>query len=244
MPVSEAERGAREQLAQCARALNRLGLLDLSGHVSLRLPDSPLIVISPGGGLDKSRLTPDDMVTVDAAGAQVAGPYPPPWETAIHTAVHAARPELVAVAHLHAHWATVWSVVDHPLEIVLNYAVLLRGPLPRYEDPLWINTAERGAALAAALGDAPAVLMRGHGVTVGGRSLEETFYLATLIEDNARVLWEASALGTPRPIPPELLPEMIDIRERGRWDKRAFQYYANLEAPREAQHHHVRPEDV
>ena len=55
--MTPAEAEAREQLAQCARALNRLDLLNLSGHVSLRIPESPLILITPGGGLDKARLT-------------------------------------------------------------------------------------------------------------------------------------------------------------------------------------------
>ena len=61
--MTPAEANAREQLAQCARALNRLDLLNLSGHVSLRVPDSPLILITPGGGLDKAPLTSADMVT-------------------------------------------------------------------------------------------------------------------------------------------------------------------------------------
>ena len=76
--MTNAEAEAREQLAQCARALHRLDLLNLSGHVSLRIPDSPLILITPGGGLDKARLTAADMVTIDADGKRVAGPYPPP----------------------------------------------------------------------------------------------------------------------------------------------------------------------
>jgi ribulose-5-phosphate 4-epimerase/fuculose-1-phosphate aldolase len=76
--MRETEHTARAHLAQCARSLNRLGLVDLSGHISLRLPDSPSILISPGGGLDKSRLTPDDMVRIDAASERVDGPYPPP----------------------------------------------------------------------------------------------------------------------------------------------------------------------
>lgn len=235
-----AEADARAQLAQCARSLHRLNLLDLAGHVSVRIPDSPLILITPGGGLDKGRLTADDMVTIDAVGQRVAGAYPPPWETPIHTAVHADRPALAAVGHLHAHWSTVFSVVDRPLELVLNYAVLLRGPIPCYEDPFWIDTPARGAALSATLGQAMAVLMRGHGITVVGNTLEEMFYLAMVLEENARVLWEASALGTPKPLPADRLAEMIAIQERAAVGARAFQYYANLEAPDDAQRHHGR----
>ncbi len=232
--MTRAEEEAREQLAQCARALNRLDLLNLSGHVSLRIPDSPLILITPGGGLDKARLTGADMVTIDAEGHRVAGPYPPPWETAIHSAIHAARPELDSVAHLHAHWCTVWSVLDQPLDLVLNYATPLGGPLPRYEDLRWITNPELGAALCAALGPATAVLMRGHGITVVGNTLAEMFYHAMALEENARVLWEASAIGTPKVIPPGQAAELATLQVGM---ARALRYFANLEAPDGEQQH-------
>ncbi len=235
--MTNAEAEARERLAQCARALNRLDLLNLSGHVSLRIPDSENVLITPGGGLDKARLTGADMVTIDPAGTRLAGPYPPPWETPIHTVIHAARPELESIAHLHAHWSTVWSVVDRPLELVLNYAVLLRGPIPRYDDLLWITTPELGAKLSEALGSARAVLMRGHGITVVGDTLDEMFYNAMVLEDNARILWEASALGRPKVIAPEQVPPMAAIQQSVKAGKRALQYFANLEASKEQQRH-------
>ena len=235
--MTNAEAEAREQLAQSARALNRLDLLNLSGHVSLRIPDSPNILITPGGGLDKARLTGDDMVTIDAEGNRLAGPYPPPWETPIHTVIHAAQPELASIGHLHAHWCTVWSVVDRPLDIVLNYATLLGGPVPVYENVYWITTPALGQQLCEALGQAPAVLMRSHGITVVGNTLDEMFYNAMVLEDNARVLWEASALGQPKPIPPAELPAMQAIQQSVQVGRRALQYYANLEATKDAQQH-------
>lgn len=240
--LTPAEREARERLALCARALARLDLLGLSGHVSLRIPDSDLILITPGGGLDKSRLTGADMVTIDAEGRRVAGPYPPPWETPIHTVIHAARPELGSIGHLHAHWSTVWSVVDRPLEIVLNYATTLHGPVPRHDDLRWITDRPLAEALCRSLGSAMAVLMRGHGITVVGNTLDEMFNNAIVLEDNARVLWEASALGKPLVIPPEQIAPLAAIIEGNRAPFRPLRYYANLEAPtREAQQHHNAP---
>jgi ribulose-5-phosphate 4-epimerase/fuculose-1-phosphate aldolase len=232
------EEHARAQLAQCGRALHRLDLFGLAGHVSLRVPESPLILITPGGGLDKARLSAADLVLIDADGKRVVGEHPVPWETPIHTAIHAARPALAAVGHLHAHWSTVFSVVDRPLDVVLNYAVPLRGPVPRYEDPWWVTTPQQAAALVAALGDAPAVLMRGHGITVVGETLAALFYAAMALEENARVLWEASALGAPRPIPADQLPAMADTLETVRADERALQYFANLEASEGEQQAH------
>jgi L-ribulose-5-phosphate 4-epimerase len=239
--MSGAEAEARERLALAARALARLDLIGLSGHVSLRVPDSPLILITPGGGLDKTRLTAEDMVAIDAEGKRVGGPYPPPWETPIHTVIHAARPELAAIAHLHAHWSTVWSVVDRPLEVVLNYATTLHGPVPRHDDLRWITDRALGEALSASLGSAMAVLMRGHGNTVVGNTLEEMFNNAIVLEDNARILWEASSLGTPLIIPHEQIDPLAAIIEGNQAPFRPLRYYANLESGAGEQEHHSAP---
>jgi ribulose-5-phosphate 4-epimerase/fuculose-1-phosphate aldolase len=240
--MSDAEQEARERLALCARALHRIGVYDLAGHISLRIPDSPLILITPGGGLDKSRLTAADMVTIDAEGTRVAGPYPPPLETPIHTVVHAARPELDSIAHLHAHWSTVFSVVERPMDIVLLPASTLGGSVPTFDEPCLVTTDELGRQLCVALGGAAAVLMRWHGITVVGDTLEEMFQRAYFIEENARLLWEASALGAPMPLPPEGIRGMVEHGSGTRTAVRTFTYFANLEAPTERQvHHYSRP---
>jgi ribulose-5-phosphate 4-epimerase/fuculose-1-phosphate aldolase len=229
MARSTAEQEAREKLALCARALHRIGVYDLAGHISVRIPDSELILITPGGGLDKSRLTGADMTTMDEKGNRVDGPYPPPLETPIHTVVHAARPELESVAHLHAHWSTVFSVVERPMEIVLLPATTLGTRVPTFDVPHLVTTTQLGEQLNDALGDAAAVLMRWHGITVVGDTLEQMFERALFIEENARLLWEATALGQPLPVPPDGYPAMEANRAGRRAGDRTFNYYANLE---------------
>lgn len=229
--MTTAETEAREKLALCARALHKVGVYDLAGHISMRIPDSELILITPGGGLDKARLTGADMTTIDAAGRGVAGPYPPPLETPIHTVVHAARPDLESVAHLHAHWSTVFSIVERPMDIVLLPATTLGGRVPTFDVPHLVTTVELGQELNSALGDAAAVLMRWHGITVVGLTLEEMFERALFMEENARLLWEASALGTPLPVPAAGYPAMEANRAGRRSGDRTFNYYANLERP-------------
>jgi L-fuculose-phosphate aldolase len=227
--MAGAEEEAREKLALCARALARIDCLGLGGHVSLRIPDSDLILITPGGGLDKLKLTAADMVTMDATGKHVGGPYPPPLEWPIHTAVHAARPELDSVAHLHPHWSTIFSVLDRPMEAVLLGAARLGGPLPWFEVPKLVTTPDLGEQLRGALGSAAAVLMRWHGSTVVGDTIEEMFERARVIEDNARLYWEASLIGKVVPVPTELGGPQV------RGASRTLGYYANLEAPADAQ---------
>ncbi len=52
-----------------------------------------------------------------------------------------------------------------------------------------------GAALAASLGTRTTVLMRGHGSTVVGESIEQVVYRAVYAEVNARLQLSATTLG-------------------------------------------------
>ena len=229
--ITPAERQAREKLALCARSLHKIGVYDLAGHISMRIPDSDGILITPGAGLDKARLTGADMTTIDADGNHVGGPYPPPLETPIHTVVHAARPDLGSVAHLHAHWSTVFSIVERPMDIVLLPATTLGKRVPTFDIPHLVTTVDLAQQLNAALGDEAAILMRWHGITVVGLTVEQMFERALFIEENARLLWEATALGGALPVPPEGFPNM-DANRAGRAPgDRTFNYYANLERP-------------
>src|SRR5579871_3820902 len=228
--MANAEDQAREKLATCARALGRIGCLGLGGHVSLRIPDSDFILITPGGGLDKQKLTASDMVTMDATGNRVAGPYSPPLEWPIHTAVHAARPDLDSVAHLHPQWSTIFAVSKRPLDPVLMGMAGLG--ITYFEVPSLVTNPDLGEQLRASLGNAEAVLMRWHGSTVVGRTLEEMFHRAWLIEENARLLWQASAMGDIVPVPTGVQLDRIPAAST-----RTLNYFANLERPVEEQVH-------
>ena len=236
--MADAEADARERLAACARAMGKLGGLGVGGHISLRIPNSELILITPGGALDKEKLTAEDMVTMDAAGAYVAGPYRPPLEWPIHTVVHAARPELDSVAHLHAHWSTVFAISEVPLEpIMLPAAARFGERLPYFEVPELVTTRQLGEQLNGALGRADAVLMRWHGSTVVGNTLDEMFDRAWAIEENARLLWEASVMGKVVPLP----PGVAKTRSASPNPARALNYYLNIERPKESQQHQAPP---
>jgi ribulose-5-phosphate 4-epimerase/fuculose-1-phosphate aldolase len=237
MAMTDVEQEAREKLALCGRALNREGLYDVAGHISLRIPNSDLILITPGGGLDKARLRPSDLTVIDATGKRVAGPFPPPLETPIHTVAHAARPELDSIAHLHAHWSTVFSVSRVPLEPVIFSMAAMGPPPPAFDHPGLVTTQELGEQLRDSLGQAAAILMRWHGITVVGDTLEEMFDRALAMEMNARILWEARALGPESLLTLEpanlAIGRSVSNAERS---NRTYNYYANLERETDEQH--------
>jgi len=107
-----------------------------------------------------------------------------------------------------------------------------------------VTTIDLGHKLNAALGQAAGVLMRWHGTTVVGMTIEEMFTRAVMLEENARLLWEARSLGTPLPLPVEALPTG-PTTGREETSVRTFLYYTNVERGIDQQVHsgaHFKPD--
>jgi L-fuculose-phosphate aldolase len=178
------------------------GLFDSGGHVSVRLPNTDRILIHPRQ-VSRAEVTPDQVVTLDLEGRLLEGELEPPSETALHTAIYRARPDVLAVAHLHSHYATTLSIAERPLVPVSTPAAIFAPQVPVYDDPALIHSQAQGDAVAQVLGQGRAVLLRGHGSVVVGESLEAVLAAAIHLEDNARKLFHAHLLGQPRVIGPE-----------------------------------------
>lgn len=72
--------------------------------------------------------------------------------------------------------------------------------VPVYDDAALIQTDEQGDAVAQAMGQSRAVLLRGHGSVVVAHSIEAVLAASIHFEENARMLFDVSQLGTPRAI--------------------------------------------
>ena len=101
---------------------------------------------------------------LDCDGSYLGGAETPPNEWPIHACVLRARPDVVSISHTHSVWSTLFSVLPIKLQPLHHYGKFLpaEGP-PVYEGVGLVRTVERGDALAAALGNSTAVLMRAHG---------------------------------------------------------------------------------
>jgi ribulose-5-phosphate 4-epimerase/fuculose-1-phosphate aldolase len=136
-----------------------------------------------------------------------------------------ARPDVVSVAHTHSVWSTIFSVLPIKLKPLHHYGKFLSadGP-PVYEGVGLVRTVERGEALVAVLGDGPAVLMRAHGDTVVGASIEQmverTTRLAMLGEWNHLALLH----GEPRYLTRE---ELEAYNADQRFPLRGWEYFVS-----------------
>lgn len=185
----------RQQLATCTRIFAMQGLIGLFGHVSVFQPETKTIFITPGSGSDKGRFLPSDMVPVNFDGQPVQGTIHPPIEWPIHTALHQARSDALAVAHLHTPYATLFAIAKRDFHPVTLQGTIFGPGVPLYKEPHLVTTPQRGDALLKTIGNARAVLMRGHGIVVVGKSLPEVLYASLILEDDAKKTLQAAALG-------------------------------------------------
>jgi len=182
-----------------ARILSHEGLVQGFGHVSARIPDSDLFVITPRVSLEL--VEAEQLVVLNLQGQVLEAPASPPFETALHTAIFNARPDINAITRIHARTANMFSVTDTPLEAVHNHGSFFSGGVPIFRTIDLISTPELGQQAAAALADHPAVLLQGNGQVTVGRTIPEAVMMAIYLEEAAEVLYGAMQIGKPRFLP-------------------------------------------
>jgi HCOMODA/2-hydroxy-3-carboxy-muconic semialdehyde decarboxylase len=191
-----------EKLAIANRILYDQGVVDGFGHVSVRHDASPahfLLARNMAPGL----VTADDILTFDFDGnAHDAGGRRVYLERFIHGEIYRARADVHAVVHSHSPSVIPFAATRTPLRPIYHMSGFLGGGSALFDirdvagdTDLLIRDAALGRALADALGAQSAVLMRGHGSTVVGASLEQVVYRAVYAELNARLQAQATLLG-------------------------------------------------
>ncbi len=194
----------KELVARAVRTLAGGDILTLTvGHVSCRVPGESWLLIL--GHAHKSFKTLDaieaaDIIRMDLDGNPLDAGTEPPGERFIHTEIYRRRPEVQAVVHGHPETSMVFGVAGRDLVPVYFRAGQFLPRVPLHDYAGQIDTPELGRAVAGALGDSAALLLRGHGTVVVGESVEEAVVNCFALETNARIQLHAALLGTPQPL--------------------------------------------
>jgi ribulose-5-phosphate 4-epimerase/fuculose-1-phosphate aldolase len=205
-PVTEAERRTRVELAACYRLARQEGWDELVyNHISARVPGPAEHFLINAFGLAFEEVTASNLVKIDLDG-NVVGSERRPVNAAgftIHSAVHAARPEVACVIHLHTEAGMALSMLEEGLLPLSQTAMFFAGNVAYHDsEGVALDLAER-ARLVRDLADKAVLVLRNHGTLVAGRSIGEAYVTMYLLEKAARAQLKAMATGARLATPPE-----------------------------------------
>lgn len=206
---------ARVDLAACYRLIDLYGMSDMmANHISSRVPgEEGAFLINPYGMMYEE-ITASCLIKVDLDGKILASPDFGELNYGvnkagyvIHSAVHAARPEVGCVIHTHS-WASmaVSALECGLLPITQTSMRFLRVGYHDFEGVV-LKTDEQ-ASIVRDLGDNEALFLRNHGALVAGNTVGEAFNWMHRLELSCRTQLAAMAANTPlREVAPEVLQE-------------------------------------
>jgi ribulose-5-phosphate 4-epimerase/fuculose-1-phosphate aldolase len=243
----------REKMALSCRILAMEGLVEGTlGHVSVRIPGSAEMLIRCRGEEERGvRYTGKEAirrVDFDGRGDDLGTRYEVPKELPIHGEIFKARPDVGSVIHAHPPAALICGITDLELRPVFGAfnmpasRMALDG-VPIFPRSFLISRPELAASLIETMGEKHVCIMKGHGITVTGETIEEATVRALNLDTLAQVTLQVAQTGRQAPnIPSEDAAELPDLGSTfdTKW---VWRYYTKkLELEEIGWHLYSRPE--
>lgn len=202
MIVARPDPALVDRLVMANRILYDQGVVDGMGHISVRhdsAPDVFLLSCNRAPGM----VVRADIQSYDLDGNVVSETVERHYlERFIHAEIYRARPDVLAVVHSHSPSVIPFGVTGNRLRPIYHMAGFLGSGSAHFEiregagnTDMLIRNPTLGKALADSLGESSCVLMRGHGSTTVGNSIEQAVYRAIYAEVNAKLQAQAQAMG-------------------------------------------------
>ena len=196
------------QVVDIAQRVVASGAISANGHgnVSVRVPGAQEMYFTAGPSLRNHPVSAVARVGLD--GTLLEGELPPIQGAvvAMHTAMYADHRDVGCVLHTHSPFATAYAVARRPIgcwvEALAMFGLAAGVPVAGYGPR---GSAEAVANIrAAVIPGVPAVLLANHGVLVFHRTPELAILVGGVVEEAAQAGINASALGGPVEISPDL----------------------------------------
>uniref|UniRef100_H2ZAQ4 Class II aldolase/adducin N-terminal domain-containing protein n=1 Tax=Ciona savignyi TaxID=51511 RepID=H2ZAQ4_CIOSA len=210
----------REKLAKAFRALAWYGFQEgVANHVSAIAPaksgNGEVILFIPDGVLWQDA-TPDILLGVDSkSGKLVEGNNTTVNDIsmAVHMPIYERRPDVKAVIHSHAKYATTLSCLEDPTLLNIHQNSTYFHNAIAYDtqyDGISTSENEEGKRLAQSLGEKDVLLMGNHGLLVAAPSVAITFYMMFYMERACET--QITAMSTGRPL--RIIPNEVAAKTR------------------------------
>ena len=197
-PVAEERIHRKQMVAAGLRLFSNFGFDEgVGGHITARDPElTDHFWVNPFG-MHFSEVRASDLLLVAHDGTIVEGDLPLNAAAfAIHSQVHAARPDAVGAAHSHSLHGKAFSALAELLEPITLDACAF------YEDHVVFDDftgavldIEEGKRIAHALGDRKAIILRNHGLLTVGQTVESAIWWFVTMEHSCQAQLLAKAAG-------------------------------------------------
>src|SRR3954452_17181315 len=189
----------KQRLAAAFRLFGHFGFDEgVAGHITARDPElldhfwvNPL-------AMNFKQIRVRDLLLVNDRGEVVDGNWPVNRAAfVIHSAIHAARPDVVAAAHSHSVHGKAWSAFRRPLDPLTQDACAFYGDHAVFDDYTGVVLDdEEGKRIAHALGDHKAAILANHGLLTVGHTVDEAAWWFITMERTCQAQLLAEAAGT------------------------------------------------
>ncbi|MFV8829840.1 class II aldolase/adducin family protein [Alkalihalobacterium sp. APHAB7] len=198
--VEEERNHLKERLAAAFRLFSKFGFDEgVAGHITVRDPgEGDHFWVNPFG-MHFSQIKASDLILVNHEGDVVEGKRPVNRAAfAIHSQIHAARPDVVAAAHAHSTYGKTWSSLGRLLDPITQDACAFYDDHVLFDDYTGVVLdTEEGERIANALGQHKAAILRNHGLLTVGKTVDEAAWWFITMERSAQAQLMAEAAGTP-----------------------------------------------
>lgn len=203
--MEEERRHRKRRLAAAFRLFARCGFDEgVAGHITARDPERRDHFWVNPFGMHFGQIRVSDLILVNHHGEVVEGEYPVNAAAfAIHSQVHAARPDVVAAAHAHSMYGKAWSSLGRLLDPITQDACAFYDDHAVFADFTGVvyETSE-GERIARALGAKKAAILRNHGLLTVGETVDEAVWWFVTMDRSCQAQLLAEAAGEPVTIDP------------------------------------------
>jgi ribulose-5-phosphate 4-epimerase/fuculose-1-phosphate aldolase len=197
----------KQRLAAGFRLFSKFGFDEgIAGHITARDPEHlDHFWVNPFG-THFGHIRVSDLILVNDKGDVVVGDKSVNTAAfAIHSQVHAARPDVIAAGHAHSIYGKSWSALGRHLDPITQDACAFYEDHGIFDDYTGVVIdIEEGKRIAHALGDYKAVILRNHGLLTVGHSVDEAVWWFITMERSCQAQLLASSAGTPVLIDPAM----------------------------------------
>ncbi len=200
----------KDKIIKYGKIAGKRGLTPgFSGNISARLGDKVLITATgSANGFLKDR----DFALIDFDGNVVDGYSKPSSEKMLHIEFYKKRPDINAIFHFHPPFLTSYAASGKELEeAILAEIVYCFGKIPAAEYAL-PGSKELVDNTAKYFDNYDVILMKNHGVIVGGKDIKDAFLKLELSEAYAKTALYAKLLGGAKILTEDEVQKIYDLR--------------------------------